>query len=149
MLPALAAFVAGAMNSVAGGGSFLSFPRAGLRRRSADSANATNNAAMWVGTLGSARGYREEVAAHRSLLFPVNLRERGGVADRLGIAARYAAALFERLIPWLLLFATVVFAASPFLVRRTAEAPRHSPWQIAVQFAWRSTAATSARAWAF
>ena len=53
------------MNSVAGGGSFLSFPALLFAGVPAISANATNNAAMWVGTIGSARGYKEEVAAHR------------------------------------------------------------------------------------
>jgi uncharacterized membrane protein YfcA len=134
MLPALAAFVAGAMNSVAGGGSFLSFPALVFAGVPPISANATNNAAMWVGTLGSARGYREEVAAHRSLLFPVICASVVGSLIGSVLLLVTPSALFERLIPWLLLFATVVFAASPFLVRRTAEAPRHSPWQIAVQF---------------
>ncbi len=71
ILPGLAAFVAGAMNSVAGGGSFLSFPALVFAGVPPISANATNNAAMWVGTIGSARGYREEVAEHRGLLLPV------------------------------------------------------------------------------
>ncbi len=82
LLPGVAAFVAGAMNSVAGGGSFLSFPALVFAGVPPISANATNNAAMWVGTIGSARGYREEIAAHRSLLLPVDLREHRRLADR-------------------------------------------------------------------
>jgi uncharacterized protein len=134
IVPALAAFVAGAMNSVAGGGSFLSFPALVFAGVPAISANATNNAAMWVGTLGSARGYREEVAEHRSLLFPVIGASVAGSLIGASVLLVTPATLFERLIPWLLLFATIVFAASPFLVRRTAQSPRHSPWQIGVQF---------------
>jgi uncharacterized membrane protein YfcA len=43
------------------------------------------------------------------------------------------AVVFSRLIPWLLLFATTLFALSP-LLRRERARPRHAPWQLAVQF---------------
>ena len=68
------------MNSVAGGGSFLSFPALVFAGVPPISANATNNAAMWVGTLGSARGYREEMREHRGLLLPVVAVERRRIA---------------------------------------------------------------------
>jgi uncharacterized protein len=133
-VPAVAAFAAGAMNSVAGGGSFLSFPALIFAGVPPISANATNNCAMWVGTIGSARGYREEVAEHKSLLLPVIAVSVAG--SLLGACALLLtpSALFVRLIPWLLLFATAVFAVSPWLVRRDGGAPSHAPWQIAVQF---------------
>jgi uncharacterized protein len=134
IVPALAAFAAGAMNSVAGGGSFLSFPALLFAGVPAISANATNNAAMWVGTIGSARGYREEVAEHRGLLLPVILASIAGSLIGACLLLVTPQALFERLIPWLLLFATLVFAASPLLTRRSDAPPRHSPWQIAAQF---------------
>ncbi len=121
------------MNSVAGGGSFLSFPALLFAGVPAISANATNNAAMWVGTIGSARGYREEVAAHRGLLLPLIAVSLLGAL--LGAVALLVTPplLFERMIPWLLLFATAVFAVSPWL-RRPAGTPRHAPWQLVVQF---------------
>ena len=132
-LPGAAAFVAGAMNSVAGGGSFLSFPALLFAGVPAISANATTNAAMWVGTIGSARGYKEEVAAYRHVLLPLVVASLAG--SLLGAVALLVTppAIFERMIPWLLLFATVVFAASPWLRRATGTA-RHAPWQVAVQF---------------
>jgi uncharacterized protein len=133
--PALAAFAAGAMNSVAGGGSFLSFPALLYAGVPAISANATNNAAMWVGTIGSARGYHEEIAAHRKLLLPVLCASVVGSLIGACLLLVTPQALFERLIPWLLLFATLVFAASPLLARRSNAPPRHAPWQIAAQFA--------------
>jgi uncharacterized membrane protein YfcA len=135
IVPALAAFAAGAMNSVAGGGSFLSFPALLFAGVPAISANATNSAAMWVGTIGSARGYREEVAEHRGLLLPVILASIAGSLIGACLLLVTPQALFERLIPWLLLFATLVFAASPLLTRRSDAPPRHAPWQIAAQFA--------------
>jgi uncharacterized membrane protein YfcA len=135
VVPALAAFVAGAMNSVAGGGSFLSFPALLVAGVPAISANATNNAAMWVGTIGSARGYREEVAAHRALLLPVVCASIAGSLIGACLLLITPPTIFERLIPWLLLFATLLFAVSPWFTRRTNAAPRHAPWQIAAQFA--------------
>jgi hypothetical protein len=134
-VPELAAFAAGAMNSVAGGGSFLSFPALVFAGVPAISANATNNAAMWVGTIGSARGYREEIREHRSLLRPVIIASIAGSLIGASLLLLTPPALFAHLIPWLLLFATLVFALSPFLVRRSDRAPRHAPWQIAAQFA--------------
>jgi uncharacterized membrane protein YfcA len=122
------------MNSVAGGGSFLSFPALVFAGVPAISANATNNAAMWVGTIGSARGYREEVAEHRALLWPVVAVSLAGSLIGACLLLVTPQALFERLIPWLLLFATSVFALSPWLNRGANGAPRHAPWQIAVQF---------------
>ncbi len=137
VVPLVAAFVAGAMNSVAGGGSFLSFPALLFAGVPAISANATNNAAMWVGTIGSTRGYREEVAEHRALLLEITSASILGALIGACLLLVTPQTLFERMIPWLLLFATVVFALSPLLTRRKddARAPRHARWQIAVQFA--------------
>ena len=134
-MPAGAAFVAGAMNSVAGGGSFLSFPALVFAGVPPISANATNNAAMWVGTIGSARGYKEEVREHRHLLWPVVSVSVVGSLIGATLLLITPPHVFERLIPWLLLFATSIFAASPWLTRRHVKsAPRHSAWQIVVQF---------------
>jgi uncharacterized membrane protein YfcA len=134
IVPAVAAFAAGAMNSVAGGGSFLSFPALVFAGVPPISANATNNCAMWVGQLGSARGYKEEISEHRSLLLPV--MAVSVVGSLIGACALLLtpSSLFERLIPWLLLFATTVFAVSPWLMRRDGGAPSHAPWQLVVQF---------------
>ena len=130
----MAAIAAGAINSVAGGGSFLSFPALLFAGVGPISANATNNAAMWVGTLGGARGYREEIAAHRALLLPVIAVSVVGSLIGASLLLLTPSTLFARMIPWLLLFATAVFIVSPLLVRKTEEAPRHAPWQLAVQF---------------
>jgi uncharacterized protein len=135
LVPASAAFAAGMLNSVAGGGSFLSFPALIFAGVAPISANATNNAAMWVGTLGSARGYREEVREHRSLLLPVLVASAAGSLIGASLLLLTPQALFVRLIPWLLLFATLLFSVSPLLTRRTGRVPHHAPWQIAAQFA--------------
>jgi hypothetical protein len=123
------------MNSVAGGGSFLSFPSLVFAGVPPISANATNNAAMWVGQIGSTHGYREEVAAHRSVFVPAIVVSVVGALIGAILLLYTPPRTFERLIPWLLLFATLVFAVSPFLKRQNvAQIPRHAPWQVAVQF---------------
>jgi uncharacterized protein len=134
VVPLVAAFVAGAMNSVAGGGSFISFPALLFAGVPAISANATNNAAMWVGTIGSARGYREEIAEHRALLLEITAASIFGALIGACLLLVTPQALFERMIPWLLLFATAVFALSPLLTAHRSDVPGHSRWQIAVQF---------------
>ena len=56
-----AAFVAGAINSVAGGGTLVSFPTLIWLGLGSVTANATNTVAIWPGTVGSAWGYRREL----------------------------------------------------------------------------------------
>jgi uncharacterized membrane protein YfcA len=135
VIPAVAAFAAGAMNSVAGGGSFLSFPALIFAGIPPISANATNNCAMWVGTIGSARGYKEEIKEHRALLFPVMCISVIGGLIGACVLLLTPPSVFERLIPWLLLFATTVFALSPLLVKKDEHAvPKHQTWQLITQF---------------
>ena len=122
------------MNSVAGGGSFVSFPALVFAGVPPISANATNNAAMWVGVIGSARGYREEVAEHRHLLLSVVAVSIAGSLIGACLLLLTPQALFTRMIPWLLLFATVVFAISPWLRRAPQAEAGHATWQVVVQF---------------
>lgn len=125
----------GAINSVAGGGSFITFPTLIFMGVPPISANATNNAAMWVGVLGSARGYKREIREHRKvLLAPALLSVIGALIGSL-LLLRTPPTLFERLIPYLLLFATVVFALSPLFTRERYGVRHHSPVQLVLQFA--------------
>lgn len=126
--------MAGAINSVAGGGSFLSFPALIAAGVAAIPANATGSAALWVGNIGSARAYAPELRRQRSLLVPILAVSIAGAVAGAILLIRTPAPVFERMIPWLLLFATIVFAVSPLLRRPPKAAPRHSPWQLAAQF---------------
>ncbi|MFQ3661229.1 MAG: sulfite exporter TauE/SafE family protein [Chloroflexaceae bacterium] len=116
MLFAVAA-AAGAINAVAGGGSFISFPALVLAGVPPISANATNTTALWPGSAASAGAYRRELAHQRSeiLLFS-GLSLTGGLLGAL-LLLRTREAVFAQLIPYLLLLATLVFAASPWLTR--------------------------------
>ncbi|MHB8230086.1 MAG: sulfite exporter TauE/SafE family protein [Vulcanimicrobiaceae bacterium] len=132
---AAVALVAGAINSVAGGGSFLSFPTLIFVGVPPIAANATNNTAMWVGVLGSARGYKEEIREHRHLLLLPLLVSLVGSLGGAVLLLKTPPILFQRMIPFLLLFATVVFALSPYFVKpHAASARKHTPLQLALQF---------------
>ena len=114
----LAALVAGTLNSVAGGGSFISFPALLFMRVPPIPANATNTAAMWPGTLASTASYWREISAERSgILLP--LVGTGLLGGLLGahILLSTPQSTFLRLIPWLLLVATSLFVVSPYITR--------------------------------
>ena len=108
------AVVSGAMNSVAGGGSFLSFPLLLLVGVPPIQANATNTIALWPGILGSIGAYRRELQGPeaRRVLFP--LLSTGVVGGLLGAVTLLVTPqqTFLKLIPFLLLAATLLFAFS-------------------------------------
>ena len=97
-------------------------------------ANATNNTAMWIGGLATARGYHEEIRAYRRVVVPALLVSLVGALLGALLLLHTPPKVFERMIPWLLLFATVVFAASPMLTRSGRSSQVHSPLQLALQF---------------
>jgi uncharacterized membrane protein YfcA len=103
------AFVAGMINSVAGGGTLVSFPTLIWLGIPSVTANATSRVAIWPGSLGAMWGYRRELRTAEpvmlSLVFPSLL---GGIAGALLL--RYTPpALFDTLVPFLILFATLLF----------------------------------------
>jgi len=108
----VAAFLAGALNAVAGGGSFLSFPAMLGVGLGPIQANATNTVALWPGQLTSIAGYRDEVRKHRGLA--VWMAGAGLVGGSVGaiILLNTPAQTFLNLVPWLLLFAALTFAVS-------------------------------------
>ena len=131
----LVAFVSGSINSVAGGGSFLTFPALIFTGVPPINANATNNFAMWFGTLASARGYHEEVRAQRDLLVRAALVSLIGSLIGAVLLLHTPSHTFQRMIPFLLLFATVVFAISPLLTKQHPDGARqHTPLQLIAQF---------------
>ena len=113
---ASAAFGAGVLNAIAGGGTFLTFPALVWAGVPPIVANATSALAVCPGYLGSAVGFRQELAAlPRSLLLrELGLSAIGGVAGALLLLVT-PAKVFSGVVPWLLLFATVLFALGPWL----------------------------------
>jgi uncharacterized membrane protein YfcA len=122
----LAALAAGAVNSIAGGGTLLTFPAllAGLSPLSAADAavvaNATSTVALVPGTLAGAWGYRREMKrARRWLCLLVGPSLVGGVIGAL-LVTRLDPAYFAALVPWLLLTAALLFMAESFLPQKAA-----------------------------
>lgn len=112
LLIVLGGFAAGAVNAMAGGGTFFSFPALLAVGVPPVMANASNSVALWPGSLASAWAYRTELARFKSYLLPMGLASlAGGVAGGLLLLAA-GDARFSALIPWLLAFATLLFAFS-------------------------------------
>ena len=108
------AVVSGAMNAVAGGGSFLSFPALLLAGVPPIQANATNTIALWPGILGSIGAYRKELRGGEARRVLVPLLSTGLAGGLLGAITLLVTPqqTFLRLIPYLLLAATLLFAFS-------------------------------------
>lgn len=104
-----AAFLAGAVNAVAGGGSLISFPALVWLGLPSITANATNTVAVWPGSAGSMWGYRRELKTiHRRMYLLVVPSLVGGFAGAL-LLRLTPGRLFDQLVPLLILFATVLF----------------------------------------
>lgn len=105
-----ASLIAGVMNAMAGGGSFLSFPAMLSMRIPPIEANATNTVALWPGQLTSLATLRSDV---RKDLVPIVVLASilGGLTGAV-VLLRTGQVTFVRLIPWLLLIGTVIFGIS-------------------------------------
>lgn len=116
-----AAFVAGALNAVAGGGSFLTLPALVFVGIPPVIANATGTVALLPGYAAGAWGFREDTAPPPGLSMKllVVLSLIGGAAGA-GLLLVTSNATFTVVVPWLLLAATVLFAFGPQLRQRLA-----------------------------
>lgn len=117
----------GAINSVAGGGTLLTFPALnavlarvlGSEAEAAVWANATSTVALFPGALGAVWGFRRELAASRRwLAILIGPSLLGGLAGSLLVAVLPAAS-FKALVPWLILTAALLFAFQPLIARWT------------------------------
>jgi uncharacterized membrane protein YfcA len=108
----VASFLAGVLNAVAGGGSFVSFPAMLSMKMLPVQANATNTVALWPGQLTSVAAYWDDI--HKNMRLALLM----GFAGLLGGAAGAVVLLntpqmtFLHLVPWLLLVAATIFALS-------------------------------------
>jgi len=108
---AAAAMVAGGMNAIAGGGTLLTFPTLILLGTASEVANATSTVALVVGTAGSMYGYREYAGAIRSWLARFWLVSTIGGLIGAVLLTKTSDAFFSKMVPFLILFATVLFVA--------------------------------------
>jgi len=137
-----AAFIAGVLNAVAGGGSFLLFPAILGTGILPIQANATNTVALWPGQLTSVAAYRDDIRKNFRVAIPM------GIAGLLGGTAGAIVLLntpqmtFLHLVPWLLLVAALIFAFSgpvsrwlehrKFLQRQAPRGEIHRPRMVPV-----------------
>lgn len=119
-----AALIGGAVNSIAGGGTLLTFPALIGLGVPALIANATSTVALWPGAVASMWGYRDLLGGMRTwvsrLAIPSLL---GGLLGAVLLLAT-PAARFDAIVPWLVLGATVLFIVQKPMserLRRRAE----------------------------
>jgi len=108
----VAAFLAGLLNAVAGGGSFLLFPAMLSMKMLPVQANATNTVALWPGQLTSVAAYRVDI--RRNLRVAIPMAIAGFIGGTFGaiVLLHTPQTTFLHLVPWLLLIAAVIFALS-------------------------------------
>jgi len=112
----IAAILGGSLNSVAGGGSFITFPSLIFAGVPPIQANATSTVALWPGSVASMSAYRKELATQKRLfvLLLGGISLIGGVLGAI-LLLHTPQATFVRLIPYLILLATLLFAFSPMI----------------------------------
>jgi uncharacterized membrane protein YfcA len=112
----VASFLAGVLNTIAGGGSFLSLPALMASTTAAGvgavSAQATNTVALWPGQLTSLVAFRQQLRSYGWKLLPLGVAS--GVGGWMGgwLLLHTGNQRFRELLPWLLLFASVMFVLS-------------------------------------
>lgn len=132
-----AAGIAGVLNALAGGGSFISFPTLLFLRIPAVEANATNTVALWPGLAASTIAYLKRLNAPLRVLLPLVMTSVvGGWAGAL-LLLKTPQHTFLHLIPWLLLGGTLLFAfgnslRSIFVKTAIVDDLRHISWQAIV-----------------
>ena len=124
-----AAMAAGAINAVAGGGTILTFPALLAVGTPPVMANATSTLALVLGTSGSVYGFRRHIPLIRAWLsrfVPVSVA--GGLLGSWLLTVT-SNEIFARLVPFLILFATLLFLVQGLvarIVKRGLEEPEHS-----------------------
>lgn len=143
LLIAAAGFTAGAVNAIAGGGTFFTFGALSAIGLPPVTANATSAFAVVPGQIASTMGYLKEIRAGWRRLLPMSLVSGVGGLAGAWLLLRTDNADFKALVPWLLLAATGLFAFSPWIARWTrrlakrhgdaAQAHRVHPGALALQ----------------
>jgi len=135
---AAAAFAAGLINSIAGGGTLLSFPALIWLGRDPVFANATSTVALWPASLAGAFGFRRELEGGGRWLLIFGVPSLAGGVLGAFLLLRTPSETFARLVPFLILFATLLVAVqepiSQRLARAEGEQPSRAWWVGAIVF---------------
>ena len=112
-----AGFGAGVFNGVAGGGTLISFPVLLALGYPALTANVTSTVGIWPGYLGSVAGFRTEIADQRPRLRSLAVLTIVGAVIGAVLLLTTPSHAFSRIAPWLVLFASLLFALRPVLAK--------------------------------
>lgn len=135
-----AAAIAGTLNAIAGGGTFVSFPALLSTGVPAVPANATNTVALWPGLAASTGAYLKRLDVPQRLLLPLLLTSViGGFAGSF-LLLKTPQEVFLRLVPWLLLSGTLLFAFGNQIRALAGRKAAEDAWHSA---SWRVIAAAS------
>jgi hypothetical protein len=136
-LLALAAFLGGGLNALAGGGTFFTFPALVMAGLPAIQASPTSAAAILPGYAGAAYAYRRHVASDEAL--PASHALAAAIAGAIAgasILLVISARAFDWIVPWLLLCATLLFAFDKTIGARLRGSSFNSlPARLATLFA--------------
>jgi uncharacterized membrane protein YfcA len=122
----------GALNAVAGGGSFIAFPALLFTGVPPVQANATNCLALWVGVTASGGAYRKHFNISRRVIVPLILVSIIGALLGALLLIRTPANTFLRVLPWLMLSATLLFAFGRHLSGRFSASISHDATNAAI-----------------
>jgi uncharacterized membrane protein YfcA len=118
LIAAGVAFLAGAINSVAGGGSLILFPTLVALGLPKIDANVTNSVAQWPGYIGGIFGFREELTGQRSRILRFSVvAVLGGLAGSIVLLTTSNKA-FSIVVPILVFLASVLLAFQPLITKR-------------------------------
>ncbi len=133
-----AAFAAGMINSVAGGGTLLSFPALIWIGRDAVIANATSTVALWPGSFGGLLGFRRELQTSKRWVLWLSVPSLLGGALGAFLLLRTPSETFSAVVPYLILGATLLMAAQDWITKKLRlekrELPRSAWWAGALLF---------------
>lgn len=118
LLMIAAAFFGGVINSIAGGGTLITFPVLIWLGLDPKVANATSTVALWPGLFGGLFGYRRQLENSSTILLRLGITSVIGGAIGAWLLIWTPSPVFARLVPFLILFATILFMAQGPITRR-------------------------------
>jgi uncharacterized protein len=128
----VAGALGGALNSVAGGGSFIAFPALLFTGVPPIPANATNTIALWTAAAGSGGAYRKRLDVPRRVMVPLLAASLVGGLIGAFLLLKTPAHTFMRVLPWLTLGATLLFAFGKKLAGRRKSVIEHEATRSAL-----------------
>jgi uncharacterized membrane protein YfcA len=130
-----AGVLGGALNAVAGGGSFIAFPALMFAGIPPIAANATNTVALWVGVTASSGAYRKHFDISRRVMVPLAFTSVIGGIGGAFLLLRTPANTFLHVLPWLMLGATLLFLFGGRLARGSKNGLAHDATVTAIAVA--------------